>query len=85
MKQSTLYKLLGYAVWLLILFFAAGVMKSDSSRTSLAFYLLGGSMMYWGVILWLFGRKHRDDRFEQEEYEQERKQLPKPRRPRGQG
>lgn len=78
MKKSTLYKLLGYAALLVVLFFAAGIMQSDSSTDRLLIYLGGGSLMYWGVMVWLYGMKHRNVPPQQEES----KQLASPRKPR---
>ena len=79
MKKSTLYKLLGYAALLVVLVFAANLMDSTSSRSRFLVYLAGGSMMYWGVMVWLYGMKHRNDPPQEQE---ERKQLASPRKPR---
>lgn len=79
MKKSTLYKLLGYAALLVVLVFAANLMDSTSSRSRFLVYLAGGSMMYWGVMVWLYGMKHRNDSPQEQE---ERKQLASPRKPR---
>ena len=80
MKKSTLYKLLGYAALLVVLYFAAGMMKSSSSIDRLLIYLGGGSLMYWGVMVWLYGNKHKKDP-PQESPVQGQKHLTGPRRP----
>lgn len=61
MKNSTLYKLLGYAALLVVLYFAADMMEASASLDRLLIYLGGGSLMYWGVMVWLYGMKHRKD------------------------
>lgn len=75
MKKSTLYKLLGYAALIVIMLFAGDLMESTGSRARLLAYLAGGSLMYWGVMVWLYGMKHRNDP-QNDETEDERKALP---------
>lgn len=75
MKKSTLYKLLGYAALIVVMLFAGDLMESTGSKARLLAYLAGGTLMYWGVMVWLYGMKHRNDP-QDDEMEYERKALP---------
>ena len=81
MKNTTLYKLLGYAALLVVLYFFRGAAGMGSSIQSTLVFLAGGSLMYWGVMFWMYGMEHRNDP-PQDESEDERKQLTGPRKPR---
>lgn len=80
MKTTTLYKLLGYVALLVVLYFFRDAAGMGGSMQSTLIFLAGGSLMYLGIMIWLYGMKHRNN--PPQESEEERKQLTGPRKPR---